>query len=301
MAASANEPTFARVLRLSKSKGAARLVLIAIANHAHKNGAGAYPKVETIAREANMSVRWVQEQIPKLVALGELTAINRGKTHQTYQFTVTLEESDHARHGEQPRNSHGLKGEDPFTHRVQTASPYGEDPFTLRVKASAPEPRNEPPREPRKESASATGGVLREVPTGFLEVIERIATLKGNTLPGRRKRYGCNLTREEVTQVVASCLETERSDLVLEALEKFSWGDGFTNARGFVQRFALRKWVLKELPRLMDTVESLLARVDKPTQKALIRQARDGVRDNLEYITSEELHDLHKSLQEALA
>jgi hypothetical protein len=297
---SANEPAFARVLRLSKSKGAARLVLLAIANHAHKDGAGAYPKIRTIARETNMSERWVQAQIPKLVALGELTAVNRGKTHETYQFTVTLEESDHEEHGEQPRNSHESKGEDLFTHRVHTASPYDEDPFTLRVKTSAPEPRNEPPVEPRKESASATGGLL-EVPTGFREVVERIAALRGNARRGKYKRYRCNLTSEDVTRVVASCLETQRSDLVLEALEKFSWGDGFTSARDFVQRLALRKWIEKELPRLMDAVESLLARVDKPTQRALIRQARDGERDNLEYITSEELHDLHESLQAALA
>lgn len=296
----ANEPTFARVLRLSKSKGAARLVLLAIANHAHKDGAGAYPKIKTIAREANMSERWVQEQIPKLVALGELSAINRGKTHETYQFTVTLQEPDHEEHGEQPSNSHRSKGEDPFNHRVQTASPYGEDPFTLRVKTSAPEPRNEPPREPRKESASATGG-LREVATGFREVIERVASLKDNTLRGKRKRYCCNLTREEVTQVVASCLETQRSELVLEALEKFSWDDGFTSARGFVQRLALRKWISKELPRLMDTVESLLARLDKPTQRLLIRQARDGERDTLEFITTPELHGLHESLKQVLA
>jgi hypothetical protein len=300
MAAGKNEPAFARVLRLSKSKGAARLVLLAIANHAHKDGAGAYPKVKTIAREANMSERWVQAQIQKLVALGELTALNRGRTHETYQFTVTLEESDHEDHGEQPRISHGSKGEDPFTHRVQTASPYGEDRFTLRVNTSSPEPSIEPPLEPSKESSSATGGVLREVPTGFREVIERIASLRGNALRGARKRYRCNLTREDVTQVVASCLETQRTDLVLEALEMFSWDDGFTNARGFVQRLALRKWILKELPRLMDTVESLLARVDKPTKMALIRQARNG-RDDLEYITSEELHDLHESLEQVLA
>jgi len=60
------------VLESSKSRLAARLVLLAIANHANQNGEQAWPSVPTLAREAHISVRQAQRAVLDLVALGEV-------------------------------------------------------------------------------------------------------------------------------------------------------------------------------------------------------------------------------------
>ena len=53
------------ILENSKTKGAQRLILVVIAEHADKNGL-AWPSIETIARLANCSKRFVKETIAKL-------------------------------------------------------------------------------------------------------------------------------------------------------------------------------------------------------------------------------------------
>lgn len=56
----------------SKSKLAARLVLLSIANHADLYTLYAWPSMPRIALEANVSVRQAQRAIRELVSLGEL-------------------------------------------------------------------------------------------------------------------------------------------------------------------------------------------------------------------------------------
>lgn len=58
-----------------RQKGAQRLILVVIAEHADKNGL-AWPSIQTIARLANCSARFVKETIAKLKS-GELV-IERG-------------------------------------------------------------------------------------------------------------------------------------------------------------------------------------------------------------------------------
>lgn len=60
----------ALVLHHSRAKGAAKLVLVGIANH--EGDGGAWPTVETLAKYANVSERAVQQSTAKLVQLGEL-------------------------------------------------------------------------------------------------------------------------------------------------------------------------------------------------------------------------------------
>jgi Helix-turn-helix domain len=60
------------VLRNSRSKLAGRLVLLAIADSAHPDGAGAWPSVADIAERANVSTSSVRTAIKDLVELGEL-------------------------------------------------------------------------------------------------------------------------------------------------------------------------------------------------------------------------------------
>lgn len=55
-----------------------RLVMLVIADHARADGTGAWPSVETIAREAKVSERTVTRSFARLVELGEI--VERGKS-----------------------------------------------------------------------------------------------------------------------------------------------------------------------------------------------------------------------------
>lgn len=60
------------VFEQSLSEGTDRLVLLAIADQARKDGTNAYPSIESIAEMANVSARTVQRAIRNLIDLGEL-------------------------------------------------------------------------------------------------------------------------------------------------------------------------------------------------------------------------------------
>jgi hypothetical protein len=67
------------VLEYSESRLAARLVLLSIANHAKADGTGAWPSVETIAKESLLSEREARYALRNLEILGELnTQLNAG-------------------------------------------------------------------------------------------------------------------------------------------------------------------------------------------------------------------------------
>ena len=65
------------VLRHSKSKGAARLVLLSIANHADGQGLASWPSLYTVRRESGVSLRQIKRSLSQLVEISELE-INRG-------------------------------------------------------------------------------------------------------------------------------------------------------------------------------------------------------------------------------
>lgn len=78
----------AAVLNHSKARLSARLVLIAIANHADEMGRNSYPNLETLAHEAGVSIRQVQRCVEQLVHTGELVAKTRFKTSNLYQIML---------------------------------------------------------------------------------------------------------------------------------------------------------------------------------------------------------------------
>lgn len=67
--------SFAIVLNHSRARGTAKLVLIGIANH--QSDGGAFPKIATLARYANVHPRRVTAAIQQLVDLGELRVMYR--------------------------------------------------------------------------------------------------------------------------------------------------------------------------------------------------------------------------------
>lgn len=70
------------VLHHSKARGTDKLVLLGIANHA--GDGGSYPKVETLAKYANVTERAVSTSVAKLVKTGELLVErNQGGSRRT--------------------------------------------------------------------------------------------------------------------------------------------------------------------------------------------------------------------------
>jgi hypothetical protein len=61
------------VIQHSRHKGANLLCLLMIANHAHADGTGAYPSIETLAGECRMSERQIRRILALLEQSGELT------------------------------------------------------------------------------------------------------------------------------------------------------------------------------------------------------------------------------------
>jgi hypothetical protein len=78
------------VLERSKSRLAARLVLLSIANHADSDGNKAWPSIPTIAREAHVSERQAQRAILDLCVLGELLVCLKGGPGQSNVYRIRM-------------------------------------------------------------------------------------------------------------------------------------------------------------------------------------------------------------------
>lgn len=114
------------VLENSKTKGAQRLILVVIAEHADKNGL-AWPSIQTIARLANCSARFVKETIAKLKS-GELVIERGGGRGRSNRYRIPLERVNPASPFEQTEkvnsetervNSDAIKGEPCFTRTIK--------------------------------------------------------------------------------------------------------------------------------------------------------------------------------------
>lgn len=78
------------VLRHSQAKLGTRLVLIVLADHAKRDGTGAWPSVATIADEANLSERAVQRALRELEAAGEVVSQGPHPEHGTTVWDVLV-------------------------------------------------------------------------------------------------------------------------------------------------------------------------------------------------------------------
>jgi hypothetical protein len=130
------------VLHHSKALGAAKLVLLGIANH--QGDAGAFPAVSTLARYAGVSERRVQQILSELEQSGELVRhIQSGSSGQYKTNLYWVKVSC-------PEYCDGTSN-----HRagVKPVSGRGETHFTLGVKPTSPEPLDKPSEEPNLAQA----------------------------------------------------------------------------------------------------------------------------------------------------
>lgn len=82
--------SMSQVLTLSKMRLGARLVLLAIANHANAEGLDAWPSVASIAREAGLSESQAHRGIRAAVLAGELRVQVGSGPHATNVYQITL-------------------------------------------------------------------------------------------------------------------------------------------------------------------------------------------------------------------
>ena len=76
------------VIEKSVQKGSNLLVLLMIANHAHTDGRGAYPSIETLARESRLTGRGVQYILAKLESSDELVVERDAGPRGTHLYSL---------------------------------------------------------------------------------------------------------------------------------------------------------------------------------------------------------------------
>lgn len=79
-----------RVWENSKNKGSGLLLLLAIADHAHDDGAGAWPSIKTLAAKTRMSERNVQYLIRSVEKTGELKILTGEGPHGCNAYAIDL-------------------------------------------------------------------------------------------------------------------------------------------------------------------------------------------------------------------
>jgi hypothetical protein len=79
----------AAVWRRSRARGAAKLVLLALANYANRDG-GCYPSVAALVGKTGLSRRAVQDGLRQLEALGEIVTARGGGRRRPSEYRITL-------------------------------------------------------------------------------------------------------------------------------------------------------------------------------------------------------------------
>ena len=74
----------------SLNKGSALLLLLAIADHAHDDGTGAWPSVETLAQQIRMTTRNTQRLLRLLEESGELVVGAGAGPNGVNTYTIPL-------------------------------------------------------------------------------------------------------------------------------------------------------------------------------------------------------------------
>ena len=74
----------------SRQKGSALLLLLAIADHAHDDGSGAYPTVQRLADKSRMTGRNVQLLLKRLETNGDLIIIPNGGPFGANLYQIPL-------------------------------------------------------------------------------------------------------------------------------------------------------------------------------------------------------------------
>lgn len=131
----------------SQAKGSARLVLLALADHAGQDGGDAYPSITRLSERCGLCERTVQDSIKTLTELGEIVVEKRCGRNGTNRYRLPLRPAESA----PPQDLHPAESA-PSTGRSrrvdrQTTTPEPANPApkpTTNQHLTVPEPK---PRE----------------------------------------------------------------------------------------------------------------------------------------------------------
>lgn len=134
----------------SQSEGAARLVLLAIADCANASGGDAWPSVAELCRKTRLSERGVQKAIRKLTEVGELRVMRNTGRGRTNRYRIVMETPHPVRGSEagNPEQGSPEPGAPPNTVRPQTPNSVRKTPNRVH-----PEPSRTVTTEPSLEGS----------------------------------------------------------------------------------------------------------------------------------------------------
>lgn len=168
------------VFENAEASGNDRVVLLVLADHAHDDGAGAYPGQATIARKARIAPRTVRDCLKRLEAAGEIerTGERRGRTRQLIEYRVTVTRQ------ELPPSERRQPGATTPADSDRKAA----DSDTERRRPSADEPSLEPSEEPSGEPSvsDAFGADAAKLASQLEAKVNEIAETPGRERVGKR-------------------------------------------------------------------------------------------------------------------
>lgn len=151
----------ARVFKHSRSTGAARLVLLALADEAHSSGAvTAYARSQShLARKANCDERTVRRAIHDLEAIGELQVLAHGDGHNQSDYMLTIEDRPPDPEPDEMSATPSGGGRDARPARTHRPPREGEMPApSSRSSRLPPPPERSAPKSHGNGSESGGGG-----------------------------------------------------------------------------------------------------------------------------------------------
>lgn len=136
------------VWEFSQSKGAERLVLLAIADCANASGHDAWPSMTELCRKTRLSERGVQKAIRRLEEMGELRVTKNAGRGRTNRYQIVMET---------PNEVQGSEGQNPEPRTPRTEfAPEPGSPQTPNLVRETPNEVHPEPSEPSGEPSVPT-------------------------------------------------------------------------------------------------------------------------------------------------
>jgi hypothetical protein len=229
------------VFQHSEATLGGRLVLLALAEHAHDDGTETYPAVDTLVARTRMSRKGVQQALRRLEADGRIERDGYGPRGQTKYRLIMDVEAESRRGGEptSPREAEGPEG--------RTAAPDGGEP-------RSPEPSIEPSGTTEKADGAPARAVeqraatdpFEAVPDGFPEeLVGNLQVLTARLRDVARRKGSLEVT----VPAVARLLEARPRKPHVHAVEAFEhyWLDGRGARKPVKDAVAtFRNWIDRE-------------------------------------------------------
>lgn len=141
----------------SQSKGAARLVLLSLADYAGADNGDAWPSIATLVRRTHLTDRGVQKALADLTALGELEVLRNAGPGGTNRYRLTFESIATPEPASPPNEVH------PRTTSRHTPERGSDEPVLEPVTTPQPPQVGEPshPKTPGKAAERAAEKAAR--------------------------------------------------------------------------------------------------------------------------------------------